>query len=389
VWVREAHARGLELHAWLNPYRVRQAQAKSALAANNLALTHPQAVKTYGNLMWMDPAEPVAVERTLDVVRDVVRRYDVDGIHIDDYFYPYPIQDANKVEVDFPDEPAWQRYIAAGGQATRSDWRRHQVDNLVQAMHQTIQQEKPWVRFGISPFGLGRPDRRPPGIQGFSQYDKLYADAELWLKQGWLDYLSPQLYWPIDQAPQAFGVLLDSWVKENTAGRHIWPGLYTSRIDSSPKTWTVQEIENQIQRVRSQPGSTGHVHFSMVALLQNRANLTATLREGLYSQAALVPATPWLGGGAPAAPTVQDATRNPVTREVIVKPQASLQGTQTALWSVWTRFGNQWRFSAIPSHAGTLTMQPDPSLGEPDQVVISAVSRLGVESPRVVVPLPK
>ena len=389
MWVREAHARGLELHAWLNPYRVRQAQAKSALAPNNLAITHPQAVKTYGNLMWMDPSEPVAVQRTLDVVRDVVRRYDVDGIHIDDYFYPYPVQGADKVEVDFPDEPAWQRYVAAGGQATRADWRRHQVDNLVQAMHQTIQQEKPWVRFGISPFGLGRPDRRPPGIQGFSQYDKLYADAELWLKQGWLDYLAPQLYWPLDQTPQAFGVLLDTWVKENTAGRHIWPGLYTSRIDGSPKSWTVQEIENQIQRVRSQAGSTGHVHFSMVALLQNRADLATTLKKNVYSQAALVPATPWLGGGAPGAPTVPLATRSADTGAILLKPQAGLQGTQTALWSVWARYGDQWRYQVVPKSTETLSIQPDPVLGQAEQVVISAVSRLGIESPRVVVLLPK
>ena len=389
MWVREAHARGLELHAWLNPYRVRQARAQSALAPNNIANTHPNAVKTYGDMLWMDPAEPVAVQRTLDVVRDVVRRYDVDGIHIDDYFYPYPAQGPDKTEMEFPDEPAWLRYLAGGGQSSRADWRRQQVNGLVQAMHQTIQQEKPWVRFGISPFGLGRPDLRTPGIQGFSQYDKLYADAELWLKQGWLDYFAPQLYWPIDQKPQAFEVLLDSWVKENTAGRHIWPGLYTSRIDSTPKTWVPQEIENQIRAVRKQPGSTGHIHFSMVALLQNRADLATMLQRDLYSQAALVPATPWLGGGAPAAPIVPAANRNPITREISLKPQASLQGTQTALWSVWTRYGTQWRYSVIPNVNAALSIQPDPVFGEPDQVVISAVSRLGLESQRVVAPLSK
>ncbi|MBC7918412.1 MAG: family 10 glycosylhydrolase [Rhodoferax sp.] len=387
MWVREAHARGLELHAWLNPYRVRQARAKSALAPNNIANTHPQAVKSYGDLLWMDPAEPVAVQRTLDVVRDVVRRYDVDGIHIDDYFYPYPLEGADKTEMDFPDEPAWLRYVAAGGQSGRADWRRQQVNSLVQAMHQTIQQEKPWVRFGISPFGLGRPDRRPPGIQGFSQYDKLYADAELWLKEGWLDYFAPQLYWPIDQAPQAFGVLLDTWVKENSAGRHIWPGLYTSRIDNSAKTWAPQEIDNQIQRVRMQPGSTGHIHFSMVALLQDRAGISQRLKDGLYAQEALVPATPWLGNGAPAAPELQRETGAAgTTPRLTVKLPADARAATPVMLAVWKQFGTTWHFSrqVLPSDGtpAAISLVPDPALGTPAAVTVSAVSRLGVESAR-------
>lgn len=388
VWVREAHARGLELHAWLNPYRVRQAQAKSALAPNNIANTHPQAVKTYGNLMWMDPAEPVAVQRTLDVVRDVVRRYDVDGIHIDDYFYPYPVVGTDKVEVDFPDEPAWLRYLAAGGQLARADWRRLQVNSLVQAMHQTIQQEKPWVRFGISPFGLGKPDRRAPGILGFSQYDKLYADAELWLKEGWLDYFAPQLYWPIDQKPQAFAVLLDSWIKENTASRHIWPGLYTSRIDSTPKTWAPQEIENQIHAVRQQAGSTGHIHFSMVALLQDRAGIAQLLKTGVYVSEALVPSTPWLGAGAPAAPSLQfEGVAPHGAPQLKVQIASSARLASATQLAVWKRFGTTWHFSRQTVQpdgtTAAISLAPDAVLGQPVAVTVGTVSRLGVESGRV------
>ncbi|HEU4374542.1 MAG TPA: family 10 glycosylhydrolase, partial [Telluria sp.] len=212
-WVAEAHARGLQLHAWFNPYRARQAGARSPLASSHIARTNPAAVKSYGKYLWMDPGEEAAAKQTLDVVLDVVRRYDIDGVHIDDYFYPYPTEalDGNgaaKGEQDFPDQPSWQRYLLSGGRLERAAWRRQNVNRLIEALYTGIHREKSWVLFGISPFGLGKPDRRPAGIVGFSQYDKLYADAETWLENGWLDYLSPQLYWPIAPAQQAYPVLL-------------------------------------------------------------------------------------------------------------------------------------------------------------------------------------
>ena len=238
-WVREAHRRGLELHAWFNPYRARHHAAKSPLAATHLGRTRPDIVKKYGELLWMDPGEPFAAERTLAVISDVVRRYDIDGVHLDDYFYPYPItqplpagapKTTPSEEVDFPDTPAWRRYQQAGGRLARADWRRQNVDRLVEQIHHRIHALKPWVKFGVSPFGLGRPDRRPPGIQGFSQYDKLYADVEKWVEQGWMDYLTPQLYWPASAKAQSFEVLLDYWAKLVNGRFHLWPGLFTSAI---------------------------------------------------------------------------------------------------------------------------------------------------------------
>src|SRR6185436_8343198 len=163
-------------------------------------------------------------------------------------------------ELDFPDEPAWQRYLAQGGKASRADWRRQQVDQLVEQMYALAHRDKKWVKFGVSPFGLGRPDRRVAGIAGFSQYDKLYADVELWLGKGWLDYLAPQLYWPVDQAPQAFAVLLDTWVRDNTQQRHLWPGLFTSRIDDSARSWQPQEVLRQVDVARSRPAAGGQIH---------------------------------------------------------------------------------------------------------------------------------
>jgi uncharacterized lipoprotein YddW (UPF0748 family) len=323
-WVTQAHARGLELHAWFNPYRARHNIAKSPAAPNHITRTNPAAVKTYGKFEWMDPGEESAVKQTLDVVMDVVRRYDIDGVHIDDYFYPYPIEAPNatagnetaltgkaaKAELDFPDEPSWQRYLATGGKLDRASWRRQNVNHLIQAMYEGIHKEKSWVRFGISPFGLGRPDRRPPGITGFSQYDKLYADAETWLQNGWLDYFTPQLYWSLKQPGQAYDQLLDYWIGQNTMSRHIWPGLYTSRIGIAPpaKDYPPQEIIDQIAVTRSRPTAGGHVHFSMVALMENRKGIADQLRTISYATPALVPSTPWLGKAVPEAPSVA-ATR--------------------------------------------------------------------------------
>jgi uncharacterized lipoprotein YddW (UPF0748 family) len=390
-WVTQAHLRGLELHAWFNPYRARQNGARSPAAANHISRTRPQAVKSYGKYLWMDPGEEAAVQQTLDVVLDVVRRYDIDGVHIDDYFYPYPIEaptasgaegaaldgKGSKAELDFPDEPSWQRYLAGGGKLDRADWRRSNVNRLIQALYEGIHREKSWVRFGISPFGLGRPDRRPPGINGFSQYDKLYADAETWLKNGWLDYFSPQLYWPIKPPAQAYGVLLDYWIAQNAQGRHLWPGLFTSRIGAPTKEYAPQEIIEQIALTRTRPGADGHVHFSMAALMENRKGIADQLRAGTYASPALVPATPWLGRETPEAPSVAAQRKG---ESVLLRLAA---GKANASYAIWSRYAGHWRFATAPASRVDWTVPADAKLGMPDAVFVSAVDRLGNESARV------
>jgi len=391
-WVTEAHARGLELHAWFNPYRARHDGARSPAAPNHITRANPSAVKRYGKYMWMDPGEESASKQTLDVVLDVVRRYDIDGVHIDDYFYPYPIEatpamagneaalegrPAVKAELDFPDTPAWERYLARGGKLDRASWRRQNVNDLIKEMYQGIHREKSWVRFGISPFGIGRPDRRPPGIVGFSQYDKLYADAELWLQKGWLDYMSPQLYWARGQSGQAYDVLLDYWIGQNTQGRHIWPGLFTSRIGAPTKDYQPQEIVDQIESTRARPQAGGHVHFSMVALMQNRKGITDQLRSGSYATPALVPATPWLGNVKPGLPRVK-AVHTAKGVELKLAP-----GKANALYTVWSRHGNEWRFSVVPASKVDWTVQDDARWGAPEAVFVGAVDRLGIEGDRI------
>jgi uncharacterized lipoprotein YddW (UPF0748 family) len=299
----------------------------------------------------------------------VVRRYDVDGVHIDDYFYPYPVPASpavNGADTPFPDSESYARYQLGGGLLERDDWRRSHVDRFVQDLYTTVHQVKPWVRVGISPFGVGKPERRPAGVTGFSQFDKLYADVEKWVNNGWLDYLAPQLYWQVLREGLPFEPLLDQWVAENTAQRHLWPGLFTSQVTSQPGKpgWKASEILQQIQLQRARGDkATGHIHFSMAALMQDRDGIATQLRAGPYAQAALVPATPWLDSAAPPAPTL----RREGARVRIV-PGA---GEVARRWAVWRRHGEQWRFS-VQALQETLI---DPAGA--DLVAVAAVDRVG------------
>jgi uncharacterized lipoprotein YddW (UPF0748 family) len=349
-WVAGAHARGLELHAWFNPYRARHREAVSPPAASHVAKVEPTIVKRYGDWLWMDPGEPGAAQRMLDVVLDVLRRYDIDGVHIDDYFYPYPERDAQGAELPFPDDPSWQRYVDAGGVLARDDWRRDNVDRLIETLHREIHAAKPWVRFGISPFGLPRPDRRPAGITGFSAFDKLYANAERWWQQGWMDYLAPQLYWPIEQTAQAFPVLLEAWRAGNEQGRHLWPGLFTSRLGAARNAYTADEVLAQVDRTRSAgpPGTAlghGHLHFSMAALLQNRDSIADRLRDGPYAQPALAPATPWLSEPPPLQPAF---SVQPVDADRVQLWPRQGDGPPLRQAVLWQHRATGWHWQALP-----------------------------------------
>ena len=261
------------------------------------------------------------------------------------------------------------------------------MNQLVEALYRGIHELKPHVRFGISPFGIGRPDRRPAGISGFSQYDQLYADVELWIERGWMDYLTPQLYWPRAQKAQAFGVLLDYWTAQNPRKRHLWPGLYTSQVSAEPKPWEAAEITGQIDLLRTRPAATGHVHFSMVPLLKNARGLNDVLAAGLYATPALVPATPWLDSTLPPAPTLAISPTKTVgaPATLVITPGA---GEAAANFAIWLRYGgDQWRFTVQPAGAPSVALVADAKLGAPDRVVVTAVDRLGNESARVALPL--
>ena len=209
--VEQAHKRGLELHAWFNPYRA--AYKRDTLDRAHAHQHRPirgSCART-GAFLWMDPGDPEVRRRSLRAIVDVVKRYDVDGVHIDDYFYPYPENDPRESRSIFPTRPPTRAIVKDGGKLAKDDWRRDNVDKLVEAFYKGVHAAKPWVKVGISPFGIWRPGN-PPQIKGFDAYAEIYADSKKWLQNGWVDYLAPQLYWPIAPPDQSFPVLYDWWL---------------------------------------------------------------------------------------------------------------------------------------------------------------------------------
>lgn len=282
--VEEAHKRSMELHCWFNPYRAWSPSAKYEPNENHIIKKRPDLAKKYGNHYWMIPTHTEVQKHSLDVVLDVVRRYDIDGVHMDDYFYPYPELDEEKKEIPFPDGESWAEYQKAGGKLAMDDWRRDAVNQFVKKLYEETHKVKPWVKVGISPFGIWRPGQ-PATIKGFDQYAKLYADAKLWLNEGWVDYFTPQLYWTIDKPDQSYPVLMDWWAKENTKNRHLWIGNYTGRHSAD-------EIKRQIELTRNSAGkATGNVHFSMKSLAKEKAEML----KKLYETPVVIPETTWLG----------------------------------------------------------------------------------------------
>jgi len=365
--IQEAHKRGLELHAWFNPFRVAlpPTQARSPAALNHLSRTHPELVRRYGNLLWLDPGEPAAREHVLSVILDVVRRYDVDGITFDDYFYPYPEKDVDGRNVDFPDDASWRKYGAASGMS-RDDWRRANVNQFLQNVDHSIHALKPWVKFGISPFGIWRPGW-PKQIQGLDTYAKLYADSRLWLANGWLDYISPQLYWPVDQREQSYPVLLQWWSEQNTKHRHLWPSLDAVNVGTK---WRPDEIARQIQIARRTPGVSGEIFYHLRNLSDNRA-LTDVVRTA-YPQPALVPASPWLDSIPPGKPKLSAGAPWSSLRF----DWANANGKPAWLWVLQFEIKGAWTTEILPANQTTRTFYDS----KPDVVAVSAVDRSGNES---------
>lgn len=384
--VEEAHKRGLELHAWINPFRVKPKDAKWQGSKDGLAARHPQWVRSYGGLLWLDPGEPAARDHSLAVLRDIVARYDIDGLHIDDYFYPYKERDKAGNEVPFPDAELYAKY---GNGMSVNDWRRANINDFVKRMYEDTKAAKPWVKVGISPFGIWRPNN-PAQIRGFDAYDQIYGDSKLWLKQGWADYFSPQLYWPIEQTPQSFPVLLNWWIGENTLGRHLWPGLYTTRADSSAgqrATWPIEQVEYQIKTTRGFAGSTGTVHFSASWLEQTKLPASRPvgphLVETVYQEPALIPASPWIPGGltlpAPAAAEVAAASDGTtITLSFPAHAQARVYAVQYA--SKGARDTLTWKQTVIAPEGGKVNVElPARDLAA---VSITPVDRLGTQGTR-------
>jgi len=372
--VAEAHKRGLELHAWFNPYRARHKNATSAPAPSHVSKQRPNLTRKYGNYLWLDPGDPAVQEYSLQVVLDVVKRYDIDAVHFDDYFYPYPEKNASGRNIEFPDDGCWKEYGIKSG-LSRDDWRRRNVDEFIQRVYRSIHSEKSWVRFGLSPFGIWRP-KHPPTIQGLDAYDVLYADARKWLQQGWCDYMSPQLYWAIEPPAQSFPTLLQWWEEQNTKRRNLWPGINSLKVGND---WNSAQIARQIRITRQILKPPGAIHWSESALMKS-ADLRTALNRDVYQQPALVPASSWLDAMPPSKPTASATISG---GKVMLKwSSRGAPPESPALWVVQSLQFSDWKTQILGGRTSSVHYDL-----KPEAVSVFAVDRCGNASPPVVLKL--
>ena len=287
--VDECHSRGMELHAWLNPYRVTLNSTES-LVRDHLARKNPSIFKKYSGQVYFDPGEPASREHVVRVVRDIVSRYDVDGIHFDDYFYPYPVSGR-----EFPDDDTFAKYGRAQGFRLKDDWRRHNTAQLVHEVNAAVKEIKPWVRFGVSPFGIHRnlrdtPDGSGSRTNGLSCYHELYADAPAWAAAGDVDYLAPQLYWKIGHRLADYEILINWWNDLDLKG-HLYIGQSIETFSEpdlkDPKT---TQLGRKMELVRDLPGVDGNVWWPGWSLSDGTLGLADSLARRYQRYPALIPA---------------------------------------------------------------------------------------------------
>lgn len=369
-WIAEAHKRGLELHVWLNPFRAYHTTGGKINSVSMVNKMSDDVVKLRNGTYWMDPSSDNVQNHVSDVVKDLVKRYDLDGVHFDDYFYPYKEYNDGR---DFPDTKTWNNYLKTGGTLSRADWRRANVNTFVKRIYDEIKVQKNDVKFGISPFGIWKPGF-PEDVQGSSQFDELFADAKLWLNQGLIDYFSPQLYWPMTSAKQNFNSLLNWWSSENTKKRHLWPGLNTVEIKASDRP---TEIVNEINSIRnSLPTSKGEIHYS-IAGLSKSYEMTSALKNGPYKEKALVPETPWLKTVTLKKPEIS-FTKTP--NNFLIKWNSDdLQNVRE--WLLYTKYGENWSLEILTPDILFKNLQINKLGKNLSAVAIKSVGKLGNESP--------
>ncbi|WP_200815703.1 glycoside hydrolase family 10 protein [Pedobacter africanus] len=371
-WVDAAHERGLELHVWLNPYRAHHTSGKT-ISEQSIVKKRPDlVVKLKDGQYWMDPSNKGTQDHAAAVVKDIVKRYDIDGVHFDDYFYPY---DSYNGGADFPDEANWAAYQKSGGKLSRGDWRRQGVNQFIERVYKEIKAEKKYVKFGLSPFGIWKPGY-PASIEGMDQYNKLYADAKLWLNKGWIDYFTPQLYWGINTIKQSFPVLLGWWATENTMNRHLWPGM---NVGLGGDDKNVDEIVNQIMITRGMlPNSNGAVHWSIGGLTKHE-KLIRGIADGPYKKQALVPASPWLDDKAPAAPDVKTELQQGQVKISWNHADAA----DVFKWVVYYQYGNTWNYVVLSQKDRFLMKSASEAGQKLNKVMVTAVDRTGNESIKI------
>lgn len=309
--ITETHKRGMEFHAWLNPYRAVFDVNSSSITANHITKTKPEWFLTYGDKKYFDPGNKDAQRFVVQVVRDIVKRYDVDAIHMDDYFYPYRIPGK-----EFPDEAT---YRSSGTKLSKDNWRRSNTDSIIQALGIAIKEQKSLVRFGISPFSVWRNKEDDPrgsdSKAGQTNYDDLYADILLWLKKGWIDYVTPQLYFEIGHDKVAYEKMVEWWGR-NSYGRHVYigHGIYKA-TENNAAFKKPSELPNQIKLLRRYPTIQGSVYYSSKVFDRNPNGWNDSLRNNYYKYPALLPPMRWIDNEKPWPPIVDKQ----ITQDSLIK----------------------------------------------------------------------
>lgn len=294
--IEECHKRGMEFHAWINPYRVKTT-LKSQLAPGHIYNIHPEWFVKYGDQLFFDPALPESRRHICMVITDIVTRYDVDAIHMDDYFYPYPIKGQ-----DFPDDESFARY--GGGFDNKGDWRRSNVNVLIKKIHDTVRELKPWVKFGISPFGVYRNQSSDPlgsKTQALQNYDDLYADVLLWAREGWVDYNIPQLYWEIGHPRADYQTLVEWWAR-NTENRPLFIGqsVMNTVEKADPQNPNINQLPRKIALQRAYQTIGGSCQWPASAVVENAGNYRDALIQEYHKYPSLVPVFDFMDDKAPA-----------------------------------------------------------------------------------------
>ena len=294
--IDECHKRGMEFHAWINPYRTKTT-LKSELAPNHVYNIHPEWFVTYGDQLYFDPALPESRRHICMVVSDIVSRYDVDAIHMDDYFYPYPIKGK-----DFPDDASFARF--GGGFSNKGDWRRSNVNVLIKKLHETIREIKPWVKFGVSPFGIYRNESSDPlgsKTKGLQNYDDLYADVLLWAREGWIDYNIPQIYWHIGHPVADYETLVKWWAR-NTENRPLFIGqsVMNTVQNADPKNPSINQLPRKMALQRAYQTIGGSGQWPASAVVENAGKYRDALIAEYHKYPALPPVFDFMDNEAPA-----------------------------------------------------------------------------------------
>jgi uncharacterized lipoprotein YddW (UPF0748 family) len=388
--IEETHKRGMEFHAWCNPYRAVHTIGKSSVAPDHITRQHPEWFVRFEKTLYFDPGNKEVQQYVTTVIRDIVRRYDIDALHFDDYFYPYDIIEGGPAGKDFPDSRSYAQY---GNGLTKGDWRRANVDSVIVQIGKAIKEEKPHCKFGISPFAIWRNiDKDSLGSNthvGVTDYDNLYADILLWMKNGWIDYVVPQVYFEFSHPRAPYALLVDWWAR-HTYGRQLYIGLAPYLAGTRPAWRDPNELPRQIRYLRSFSNVQGAVYFSSKSFEPNPNGWCDSLQNHYYNYPALIPPMPWIDSVKPHAPQFH-LENNKKESSATAWLSAGDPGDTLRGFAVYRSDSSTldpaspaWRFVPFDPVAGVTVYNTDAeNKGTPHYYFVSAISRTNVESDAV------